>query len=682
MGVLWQWRHAATSESLTRRNLYTSDMNYVYQAWEDGNLQLAQELLEAHMPQAGKEDLRGFEWRYLSRLCRDESRVNFTNVNFVNTRDEWVGHHGLALAADDGMVIAASGNTLKWLDCRKQREAQSKTVGAEAITELSMAMAQPGLVAYRTDRVSVLSPTGETLLGTGLAPGLGGEPGSPGAFALSWDGALLSISGTNQSVLIFDVKTGNQIGPSFDLGDNVSSLAFSPDARYLACGTSKTKIHILKAPRLERVKVLTNNTAFVTRLVFDRSGKQLASGCNDSHIRVWSFPECALVADLTGHRGMIGDLAFSPDGRRLASGGTDHTVRLWTLANLTATTLLHGHRGAVKSVLFSRDGNRLFTGSEDRTVKVWDASPQQSTNILRHAGYTADVTFSPDGTLVAVADYASQTAVLWRVADQFCMGNVGHHSVACTDVRFSPDGKLLATVGVDPNVQIWGLPAVEKILDFPAGGDEGSIAFHPRRPILAVGCNDISFCDLQKRTRLNVLENAPTDGVRRVTFSPDGKWLVLGMDNGQVFIWDFDSGRLSYSFQEHLGAISALCFSHNGRSFASGGLDHRAVIYDVGRRRVTARLDGHRLGVRALAFAPDDKTLVSTSWDGNIRFWSVANHQVALTLAHDGGPVTSVAFSLQGNLMATSGSDRTVRLWPAAKVDDMITSKKAEADRK
>jgi WD40 repeat protein len=155
------------------------------------------------------------------------------------------------------------------------------------------------------------------------------------------------------------------------------------------------------------------------------------------------------------------------------------------------------------------------------------------------------------------------------------------------------------------------------------------------------------------------------------------------MQDGQVSIWDFVTGRLSCSFpKEHSAAINALCFSHDGNLLASGGNDHRVVLYEVRQRRGIAHLDGHTLSVYGLAFAPDDKTLVSTSQDGTIRFWSVANHQVALTLAHDGGPVTSVTFSPDGNLMATSGSDGTVRLWPAAKVDDMIASKKAEADRK
>jgi hypothetical protein len=419
-GVLVELGRVRQREAIVRRDLYTADMNLAFQAWQEGNLQGLQDLLDTYLPKRGKEDLRGFEWRYLKNLCRDESLVTLPNIHFAGER------HGLTLAADNQTVIAASGDTLQWLDWQKHSAVQTLKVGPTAIWRLTTAMDQPGLVAHRTDRVRAFSSTSQALLGLGLAPNVGGFPNPEwnAAFALSWDGTLLAASGPHSTVRIFDMKTRDPIGPEFGLGENehIFSLAFSPDAKYLAC--AGTKIHILEAPLLKRVNVLTNHTAFVTCLAFDREGRKLVSGSNDSHIRVWSFPECALVADLTGHQGWIGDLAISPDGLWLASGGSDHTIRLWNLASPAPTfsRFLHGHRGAVTSVLFSRDGNQLYSGSEDGTVKVWDMSSQESTNILRHPVYTSDVALSPDGTLVAVADYYAHAAVLWDVASRRWIG--------------------------------------------------------------------------------------------------------------------------------------------------------------------------------------------------------------------------------------------------------------------
>jgi tRNA A-37 threonylcarbamoyl transferase component Bud32 len=60
---------------------YAADMNLVQQEWETGDPRRARSLLEDHLPKTGAHDLRGFEWRYLWNLCRDESRKSFTNFD-------------------------------------------------------------------------------------------------------------------------------------------------------------------------------------------------------------------------------------------------------------------------------------------------------------------------------------------------------------------------------------------------------------------------------------------------------------------------------------------------------------------------------------------------------------------------------------------------------------------------
>ena len=85
------------------------------QAWENGNLRRAQALLRSYLPQRGHRNLRGFEWRYLWSLCKDESSLSFTNFP--------AGAGVRAALSRDGRVLAAvSGPILKLLDYTTGRE--------------------------------------------------------------------------------------------------------------------------------------------------------------------------------------------------------------------------------------------------------------------------------------------------------------------------------------------------------------------------------------------------------------------------------------------------------------------------------------------------------------------------------------------------------------------------------
>ena len=76
----------ATAEDLARqiaRQLYASEMNMGLKAWRDGEVSASLAVLDRHQPRPGQEDLRGFEWYYLWRLCHSEQLTLSGHSNLV-----------------------------------------------------------------------------------------------------------------------------------------------------------------------------------------------------------------------------------------------------------------------------------------------------------------------------------------------------------------------------------------------------------------------------------------------------------------------------------------------------------------------------------------------------------------------------------------------------------------------
>jgi hypothetical protein len=148
-----------------------------------------------------------------------------------------------------------------------------------------------------------------------------------------------------------------------------------------------------------------------------------------------------------------------------------------------------------------------------------------------------------------------------------------------------------------------------------------------------------------------------------VAFSPDGRWLAAGSDDGTVRVWHADSGRDAFNFPGHAAQVRGVAFDRAGRWLASCGEDEAVMVWDLAARRQDKPLTGHAGPVRSVAFTSDGRRLVSVGTDNTARVWDRSTGQTVLILRGHAGSVWGVAFSNDDQWLATAGTEPSVKLW-------------------
>src|ERR1039457_4812762 len=120
-----QRKSAQHSELVMRQNLYAADMLGVQRALAESDLGSARLLIEAHRPQAGQPDLRGFEWRYFWAKAQAESFMTLTNHGHAIT--------ALSFSPDGKWLAFGSGQLLLCDTTSYQVRARAEVPHVESI---------------------------------------------------------------------------------------------------------------------------------------------------------------------------------------------------------------------------------------------------------------------------------------------------------------------------------------------------------------------------------------------------------------------------------------------------------------------------------------------------------------------------------------------------------------------
>jgi WD40 repeat protein/serine/threonine protein kinase len=157
------------------------------------------------------------------------------------------------------------------------------------------------------------------------------------------------------------------------------------------------------------------------------------------------------------------------------------------------------------------------------------------------------------------------------------------------------------------------------------------------------------------------------DAVRQTAFSPDGTLIASVSADGQVKLWDGNSGKSVLT----IAGITTLAFSRDGLHFAAGAKDGTVTLREARTGKVVKSADKlHAEAITALALSPDGKRLAAGSQDGNIKVCDADSLGNATTLkkSHVTG-VISLAFNPASTKLVSTGLDRNLIVWDVASGD-------------
>ena len=193
------------------------------------------------------------------------------------------------------------------------------------------------------------------------------------------------------------------------------------------------------------------------------------------------------------------------------------------------------------------------------------------------------------------------------------------------------------------------------------------VAFSPDGRLLATGSDEgtARVWDTATGEHLRTLAGH-AGGVRGVAFSPDGRLLATASRDGTARLWDPAAGKHLRTLTGHAGTLWGVAFSPDGRLLATASVDGTARLWGPAAGKHLRTLTGHTDRVWGLAFSPDGALLATASADQTARLWDPAAGKHLRTLTGHAGRVQGIAFSPDGALLATTSADQTARLWDPA----------------
>ena len=356
--------------------------------------------------------------------------------------------------------------------------------------------------------------------------------------------------------------------------------------------------------------------------------------------RLWNLDTGKERAQPEGSRDYVAALAFAAKGDQLVTAALDAPLLLWetgsgkilrqfTFPNEVEEKGLNnfgvGMRVNQVQARFTPDGKTVVGLHRGKTLRHWDAATGKLVPWTKEAKRVSNFAYAPNGRTVALtgedgiirlvdpATGKERRQLVWatmqKMNPQF--GGGGVLAIQSAYLGFTADGRtiivagfMLTPGGLDAAVGFFEAATGQARLKFDSKYDVGrgngltemdSIAAALDQVLVAAttvpdgrllataGFSNIKVWDLTLGKEARLFGG---QGVAPWTaaFSPDGKWLIAGRQDGTLRVWDLKTSRILADVPLHDVAITALAFAPDGKTLATGPADTTVLLWDWASR--------------------------------------------------------------------------------------------------
>lgn len=296
---------------------------------------------------------------------------------------------------------------------------------------------------------------------------------------LSWspDSLRFVLPGArgSDSIWVYRTDAITLLPEIIESDESMTTIEFHPNGKQVMFGTEQGTIHLWQIiadanNNIFETLFLNTHQQDITSIAFSPDGLRFVSSGQGALTTVnldrtwaaiiWNIENVSQTAILSGHQGLIRDMVWSPDATRIVTAGDDGTVRVWD-ANTGASLSVIDVGTPVTSLAISPNGQFIAVGmaeSDGRVLLLDGVSYAQVSEYQVTSAGISSLAFSSDTTMLIVGG-ADNIFAVWNTQNDQPLTTLSVDD-DIRHVSFSPDGSFIAVATDKPSVSFYGVPFV------------------------------------------------------------------------------------------------------------------------------------------------------------------------------------------------------------------------------